>query len=67
MAKEAELILILGAEQALTEGDDAGALRYLDEHEARFAGGALSEDRETLRARIDRSRRAAGEGAKTNF
>ena len=67
VAKEAELILILGAEQALAEGDDARAMRYLDEHQARFAGGALSDDRETLRVRIDRGRGAAGEAAKTNF
>src|SRR6185503_16074291 len=67
VAKEAELILILSAEQALVEGDDVRATRYLDEHEARFAGGPLSDDRQVLRARIDRGRGAAGEAAKTNF
>jgi len=56
VAKEAELVLILGAQQALAAGDDERAARYLDQHEAQFAGGELSENREALRVRIHDAR-----------
>lgn len=57
VAKEAELVLILGAEHALAAGDHERAARYLDQHETRFAGGELRTDREALRALCDRARR----------
>ncbi len=56
VAKEAELVLILGAEEALAAGDAERAARYLDVHEARFRAGVLAEDREALRAAIERAR-----------
>ena len=59
VAKEAELVLILGAEQALADGDWSLAARYLDQHEARFSGGPLSENRQALRVLVDRARGAA--------
>jgi hypothetical protein len=49
VAIEAELVLILRAEQALSAGDAALAAKYLDAHEASFEGGALSDNREALR------------------
>ena len=55
VAKEAELVLIMGAERALAEGDADLAKRYLDRHEARFAGGELRADREALRILCDRA------------
>jgi hypothetical protein len=59
VAKEAELILILGAEQALEVGDEERAARYLDEHEARFAKGELCQNREALRSRLGAGSSAA--------
>jgi hypothetical protein len=53
VAKEAELLLILRAEQALAAGDGERAARYLDQHEALFPGGELHDDREALRTQID--------------
>jgi len=60
VAKEAELILILGAEQALEEGDHERAARYLDAHEARFANDELRDDREKLRALCEEVRHGGG-------
>jgi hypothetical protein len=37
------------ARRAMTDGDAAGALRRLDDYEARFAHGALFEEAEVLR------------------
>jgi hypothetical protein len=48
VAKEAELVLILGAEDALSAGDTSLASSYLDRHKARFADGVLSDNREAL-------------------
>jgi hypothetical protein len=62
VAKEAELVLILGAEKALAAGDVESAARYLDEHEARFAGGPLRDNREALRVLVDRARSAGERG-----
>jgi hypothetical protein len=59
VAKEAELVLILGAEGALADGDAERAARYLDVHEVRFRAGVLAEDREALRAAIERARGSA--------
>jgi hypothetical protein len=59
VAKEAELVLILGAEQALKVGDEERAARYLDEHEARFAKGELCQNREALRSRLGSGSSAA--------
>jgi hypothetical protein len=59
VAKEAELVLILRAEQALSAGDEALAAKYLDAHEASFEGGALSDNREALRVLVDCARGAA--------
>ena len=56
VAKEAELVLILGAEEALSAGDPSLAARYLDQHEMRFAGGALGDNREALRVLVDCAR-----------
>jgi len=53
VAKEAELVLILDAEEALTAGDPSLAARYLDQHETRFAEGALSDNREAMRVLVD--------------
>jgi hypothetical protein len=59
VAKEAELVLILRAEQALSAGDEALAAKYLDAHEANFEGGALSDNREALRVLVNCARGAA--------
>jgi hypothetical protein len=56
VAKEAELVLILRAEQALSAGDAALAAEYLDAHQASFEGGALSDNREALRVLVDCAR-----------
>jgi ElaB/YqjD/DUF883 family membrane-anchored ribosome-binding protein len=61
VAKEAELVLILRAEEALLAGDVSSATGYLDQHEARFANDALSENREVLRVLVDCARGAAEE------
>ena len=53
VAKEAELVLVLGAEDALSVRDYAGASRSLDLHEAEFATGALADHREALRILLD--------------
>ena len=58
VAKEAELVLILDAEEALSAGDPSRAARYLDQHETRFSGGALSDNREALRVLVDCARGA---------
>jgi hypothetical protein len=50
IAKEAELIFILGAEEALAAGDHVLAAQYLDRHHIRFPDGELAPDREALRA-----------------
>jgi len=60
VAKEAELVLILRAEQALSAGDEALAAKYLDAHQASFEGGALSDNREALRVLVDCARGAVG-------
>jgi hypothetical protein len=49
IAKEAELLLILGAEEALASGDRVLAEQYLDRHHTLFPGGELASDREALR------------------
>ena len=59
VAKEAELVLILRAEQAFSAGDEALAAKYLDAHEANFEAGALSDNREALRVLVDCARGAA--------
>jgi hypothetical protein len=56
VAKEAELVLILRAEQALVSGDDTRAAQYLDAHEMSFEAGALEADREALRVLVDCAR-----------
>lgn len=56
VAKEAELVLILGAEQELETGNHERAAAYLREHEERFSGGELSRDREVLRVEVERVR-----------
>jgi hypothetical protein len=56
VAKEAELVLILRAEQAFSAGDAALAAEYLDAHQASFEGGALSDNREALRVLVDCAR-----------
>jgi hypothetical protein len=61
VAKETELVLILAAEQALEAGDHERASRYLDQHEARFAAGAMKQDREVLRVLCERARHGAGD------
>jgi hypothetical protein len=61
VAKEAELVLILGAEQALAAGDGERAARFLDQHQATFAEGELRDRREELRRLVDRA------SGKTNF
>jgi hypothetical protein len=50
IAKEAELIFILGAEEALAAGDHVLAGQYLDRHRTHFPNGELAPDREALRA-----------------
>lgn len=47
---EQEVNLIAAARSALATGNYPQVRRLLDEHSASFAGGALSEERETLRA-----------------
>lgn len=59
VAKEAELVLVLRAEQALAAGDLALATKYLDAHQAQFEGGALADNRDVLRVLVDCARGAA--------
>lgn len=49
---EAEVNLIAAARSALAAGNYAQTRRLLDEHRISFARGALSEERETLRALV---------------
>lgn len=49
---EAEVNLIAAARSALASGNYPQTRRLLDEHRATFARGALSEERETLRALV---------------
>jgi len=52
VAKEAELVLILGAEDALSASDTSRATSFLDRHEERFAEGVLSDNREAIRVLV---------------
>jgi hypothetical protein len=45
-----EAALLRAAQAALSRGDGAGAMARLDEHASRFPGGALTEERQALRA-----------------
>lgn len=66
---DAELALLRGARAALTAGTGAEALALLAEHERRFPGGHLAEERMVLRVQalcaVDR--RAEARAAATRF
>jgi len=48
----AEMELLLRAEGALGQGDDAEARRVLDDHRTRFPAGQMAEDREAFTVRL---------------
>lgn len=48
---EEELRLVRGAATASSKGDNAGAMKLLDEHKRRFPRGALAGERELTRAK----------------
>lgn len=47
-----EVALLMRAEKKWHAGDLNGAIAAVDEHQRRFPGGALAEERTTLRARL---------------